>query len=102
VKEEKTEGFFRSERAFGKFYRSIPLPKGAKTELVKAELVNGILTVTIPVPEVKPALKQVPIVAKVDYAIAMRVVSRLSLGCTGRGASRGLSASRLPHSVLFS
>jgi HSP20 family molecular chaperone IbpA len=31
---------------------------------VKAELVNGILTVTIPVPEVKPALKQVPIIAK--------------------------------------
>ena len=63
-KEEKTEGFFRTERAFGKFYRSIPLPKGAKTELVKAELVNGILTVTIPVPEVKPALRQVPITAK--------------------------------------
>jgi HSP20 family protein len=64
VKEEKTEGFFRSERAFGKFYRSIPLPRGAKTDLVKAELVNGILTVTIPVPEVKPALRRVPITAK--------------------------------------
>lgn len=64
VKEEKTEGFYRTERAYGKFYRSIPLPKGAKTEHVKAEMTNGILTVTIPVPEVKPALRQVPITAK--------------------------------------
>lgn len=64
LKEEKGEGFFRTERAFGKFYRSIPLPKGAKTDLVKAEFVNGILTVVIPVPEVKPALRSVPITAK--------------------------------------
>lgn len=64
VKEEKGEGYYRTERAYGKFYRSIPLPKGAKPELVKAELTNGILKVVIPVPEVKPALRQVPITAK--------------------------------------
>jgi|SRR5271165_893817 len=63
-KEEKTEGFYRTERAYGKFYRSIPLPKGAKADQVKAELTNGILTVVIPVPEVKPATRQVPITAK--------------------------------------
>ncbi|HYL38809.1 MAG TPA: Hsp20/alpha crystallin family protein [Bryobacteraceae bacterium] len=61
VKEEKEEGYYRSERSYGKFYRSIPLPKGAKPELIKAELTNGILKVVIPVPEVKPALRQVPI-----------------------------------------
>lgn len=64
VKEEKGEGYYRTERAYGKFYRSIPLPKGAKTDLVKAELTNGILKVVIPAPEVKPALKEVPITAK--------------------------------------
>jgi len=64
VKEEKGEGFYRSERMYGKFYRSIPLPKGAKTDQVKAELTNGILKVVIPVPEVKPALKEVPITTK--------------------------------------
>lgn len=64
IKEEKTEGFYRTERAYGKFYRSIPLPKGAKADQVKAELTNGILTVVIPVPEVKPALHQVPITTK--------------------------------------
>jgi len=61
VKEKKEEGFFRSERSYGKFYRSIPLPKGAKADLIKAELTNGVLEVVIPVPEVKPALRNIPI-----------------------------------------
>ena len=64
VKEEKEEGYYRSERIFGKFYRSIPLPKGAMADQIKAELTNGILKVMIPVPEIKPTLRQVPITAK--------------------------------------
>jgi len=60
-KEKKEEGFFRSERSYGKFYRSIPLPKGAKPELIKAELTNGVLEVVIPVIEMKPALRNIPI-----------------------------------------
>jgi HSP20 family protein len=63
-KEEKGEEFYRSERYYGKFYRSIPLPKGAKTDAVKAELNNGVLEVTIPVPELKPATRQIPIGTK--------------------------------------
>jgi len=63
-KEEKGEEFYRSERYYGKFYRSIPLPKGAKADQVKAELTNGVLEVIIPVPELKPAARQVPIAAK--------------------------------------
>ena len=61
VKEEKEEEYFRSERTYGSFYRMIPLPKGAKVENVKAELTNGVLTVTVPVPETKVNVKQVPI-----------------------------------------
>jgi HSP20 family protein len=61
VKEEKEEGIYRSERCYGKFYRSIPLPKGAKPELIKAELTNGVLEVVIPVPELKPTHREVPI-----------------------------------------
>jgi HSP20 family protein len=64
VKEEKGEGYYRTERCYGKFYRSVPLPKGAKTDQVKAELNNGILKVVIPAPETKPALREVPITAK--------------------------------------
>ena len=61
VKEKKEEGFFRTERSYGKFYRSIPLPKGAKTDQIKAELNNGVLEVVIPVPEMKAALRNIPI-----------------------------------------
>ena len=61
VKEVKEEEFFRSERYYGKFFRSIPLPKGAKVELIKAELTDGILEVVIPVPEDKPNLRHIPI-----------------------------------------
>jgi hypothetical protein len=32
--------------------------------MIKAELTNGILEVVIPVPEVKPNLRHVPILAK--------------------------------------
>jgi HSP20 family protein len=64
VKEVKGEDFYRSERCYGKFYRSIPLPKGAKADLIKAELTNGVLEVVIPVLEAKPNLRQIPIKTK--------------------------------------
>src|SRR5262249_10337905 len=60
-KEEKEEEYFRSERSYGSFYRLIPLPKGAKIEAVKAELTNGVLMVTVPVPETKVTVKQIPV-----------------------------------------
>jgi HSP20 family protein len=60
-KKEERAGFFRSERSYGKFYRAIPLPEGAKVELAKAELVNGVLEITVPVPEMKPGRKQIPV-----------------------------------------
>ncbi len=63
-KEEKGEQFYRSERYYGKFYRSIPLPKGAQADAIKAELTNGVLEVVIPVPEVKPATREIPIGTK--------------------------------------
>jgi HSP20 family protein len=52
-KEEKREGFYHTERSYGRFYRSIPLPKGADAEKVSAAFNNGILEVTIPVPEIE-------------------------------------------------
>ncbi len=47
------EGYHRLERRIGLFYRSIPLPQEAKTDEMKASLLDGILTVTMPVAEVK-------------------------------------------------
>ncbi len=47
-REEKREGFYRSERAYGKFARSIPLPEGVKADQVKATFKDGVLEVVMP------------------------------------------------------
>ncbi|HJP93872.1 MAG TPA: Hsp20/alpha crystallin family protein [Pyrinomonadaceae bacterium] len=60
-KEEKREGFYRSERSYGSFYRQIPLPEGAKTENAAATFANGVLEITIPAPEVAAATRKVEI-----------------------------------------
>jgi HSP20 family protein len=45
--EEKREGYYRSERRFGSFTRTIPLPAGARSDAVTADYDKGILTVRI-------------------------------------------------------
>jgi len=50
---EDHEGYHRYERSYGRFYRVVPLPEGAKVDLAKAELTDGVLKVAIPVPEAK-------------------------------------------------
>jgi len=62
--EERGAEFYRSERYYGRFHRSIPLPKGAQADAIKAELTNGLLEVVIPVPELKPATREIPIGTK--------------------------------------
>ena len=57
-KEEKREGFYRSERSYGSFYREIPLPEGVKTENAAATFHNGVLEITMPAEKVEmPARK---------------------------------------------
>jgi HSP20 family protein len=48
--QEDREGFYRSERSYGSFYRSIPLPEGAITESAKASFNDGVLEVAVQVP----------------------------------------------------
>jgi len=59
--EEKEAGMQRTERQYGLFYRSIPLPEGAKVEQAKAKFHNGVLEVTIPVPEQQSNRRTIPI-----------------------------------------
>ena len=49
--EEKREGFYRVERAFGTFSRSLTLPKGIDPEGVTAGFAEGVLEVRVPKPE---------------------------------------------------
>ena len=60
-KEEKREGYYHSERSYGKFYRSIPLPEGAKADQTAAQFNNGVLEVIVPIPEAKENRKEIPV-----------------------------------------
>jgi HSP20 family protein len=48
---DKHEGYYRVERAFGSFSRSLTLPKGVDADAVKANFDNGVLEIHIPKPE---------------------------------------------------
>ena len=42
------EGFHRSERRYGSFYRTVPLPEGANAEAAQANMKDGVLEISIP------------------------------------------------------
>lgn len=48
--EEKKDKFYRCERQYGNFYRSIPLPEGVKLDDIQATFADGVLEVSIPIP----------------------------------------------------
>lgn len=48
---ETREGFYRSERSYGKFYRRLPLPEGVKAEDANATFNNGVLEITMDAPK---------------------------------------------------
>jgi HSP20 family molecular chaperone IbpA len=48
--ETDREGVYRSERVYGSFYRTIPLPDGAITDQAKASFTDGVLEITMPAP----------------------------------------------------
>ena len=49
--EEREGGWFRVERSFGRFSRSVTLPEGVNPEAIAASFDSGVLTVRIPKPE---------------------------------------------------
>src|SRR5581483_8349267 len=61
--EEKREGYYRSERTYGNFYRVIPLPEGANAEQARAQFKDGVLEVTVPIPESARRRREIPIEA---------------------------------------
>jgi HSP20 family protein len=61
-KEDKNDQWHRVERSSGKFFRRFRLPENAKMDQVKANMENGVLTVTVPKEEVKkPEVKTIDI-----------------------------------------
>ena len=55
--EERKEGFYRAERAYGSFSRSLTLPEGVDPERVSATFDRGVLEVRVPKPEAKKPRK---------------------------------------------
>jgi HSP20 family protein len=49
--EDRQEGFYRSERSYGTFARSIALPEGVDEDQVNARYEHGVLEVTVPLPQ---------------------------------------------------
>ncbi|KAM6497297.1 HSP20-like chaperone [Amanita muscaria] len=60
--EHEGSGYAVRERKFGKFSRTIKLPRGVTNEQIKASLENGVLTVTFPKSTPETASKKIAIV----------------------------------------
>src|SRR5436190_17785665 len=49
--ERKEKGWYRLERSFGRFSRSLTLPEGVNADAISANFDKGVLEVSIPKPE---------------------------------------------------
>lgn len=49
--EKEDDGYYRSERYYGSFYRTVPLPDGVDTETAEATFRNGVLEISMVAPE---------------------------------------------------
>lgn len=56
--EESREGYYHSERRYGAFSRSIPLPEGVDANQVEAKFRDGVLEITVPKPEGESARRR--------------------------------------------
>jgi HSP20 family protein len=59
--EENREGYHRSERSYGSFCRTIPLPEGANTDEAKASFRDGVLEISMPAPQREERRRQIEI-----------------------------------------
>ena len=48
--ENQQSGYYRSERSYGSFYRTIPLPEGTNTESATASFRDGVLEIEVDMP----------------------------------------------------
>jgi HSP20 family protein len=59
--QEAKSGVHLTERQYGRFYRSIPLPEGANIEEARARFENGVLEITVPMKEQRTKRREIPI-----------------------------------------
>ena len=62
--EETRKGVYMSERSYGSFYRTVPLPAGVDADKADATFKNGVLTVSLPkTPEAQAKIKHITVKA---------------------------------------
>ena len=60
--EDKDQNYYRMERSYGSFQRSISLPPGIESDKVDATFKKGILTITLPkTAETQQHVKRIPV-----------------------------------------
>lgn len=60
--EDRKAGYYRVERSYGSFRRSVRLPEGVDAEAITATFDKGVLEITVPKPEVaKPHKVQITV-----------------------------------------
>lgn len=64
-KEEKKKDYYVSERRYGSFQRTFPVPEGVDSDKLEASVKNGVLTVTMPKSqEAKKKERKIAVTAK--------------------------------------
>ncbi|WP_295315845.1 Hsp20/alpha crystallin family protein [Roseobacter sp.] len=59
---DERKGVYMSERSYGSFYRTVPLPAGVDTDKAEATFKNGVLTVSLPkTAEAQAKIKRIPV-----------------------------------------
>ena len=77
---------YRSERHYGEFYREIALPQGVKADQAKAQFNNGLLEITVPIPEEASRRREIPIHSEGTSGSASAAAAGAS-GSTGGSTS---------------
>lgn len=63
--EDTQQGYRRSERSYGSFSRSIPLPEGIDAEKAQASFEEGVLKISMPLPpQQKPQSRRIEVQSK--------------------------------------
>jgi len=57
----RQQGYYRSERSYGSFYRTIPLPEGADPSTASATFRDGVLEITLQAPQKRAGTRSLEI-----------------------------------------
>ena len=81
------EGYYQRERSYGSFYRTIPLPEGARADQATATFDNGVLRIEMPSTQQAPRGRKL----EIRDASGSTATSRSGQGVRSESSSSGTS-----------